>query len=66
MPEVQCRKAYVSVNVDVDEKGTVHPRFIRDRSNSLQMSCQLKESLQRICGRGPWVRTRFWYNRFPV
>lgn len=27
--ECQCRKAYVSVNVDVDEEGTVHPRFIR-------------------------------------
>lgn len=25
----QCRKAYVSVNVDVDEEGTIHPRFIR-------------------------------------
>lgn len=29
MPEVQCRKAYVSFNVDVDEEGTVYPRFIR-------------------------------------
>ena len=25
----QCRKAYVSVNVDVDEEGVMHPRFIR-------------------------------------
>ena len=24
-----CRKAYVSVNVDVDEEGCVHPRYIR-------------------------------------
>ena len=26
---VQCRKAYVSVNLDVDEEGVCHPRFIR-------------------------------------
>lgn len=25
----QCRKAYVSVNVDVDEQGMVYPRVIR-------------------------------------
>lgn len=27
--ENRCRKEYVSVNVDVDEEGTIHPRFIR-------------------------------------
>lgn len=27
--EVQCRKEYVSVNLDVDQNGVVHPRFIR-------------------------------------
>lgn len=27
--ETQCRKAYVSVNVDVDEHGAIHPRLIR-------------------------------------
>ena len=27
--DTQCRKAYVSVNIDVDEEGTMHPRFIR-------------------------------------
>lgn len=26
---LQCRKAYVSVNLDVDEEGVCHPRFIR-------------------------------------
>lgn len=26
---LQCRKAYVSVNLDVDEEGVLHPRFIR-------------------------------------
>ncbi len=25
----QCRKAYVSVNLDVDEEGVIYPRFIR-------------------------------------
>ncbi len=29
MVEVQCRKAYVSVNVDVDKEGVVLPRLIR-------------------------------------
>ena len=27
--EVQCRKAYVSVNADIDKEGVIHPRFIR-------------------------------------
>ena len=26
---MRCRKAYVSVNLDVDENGALHPRFIR-------------------------------------
>ena len=26
---MQCRKAYVSVNLDVDKEGVCHPRFIR-------------------------------------
>lgn len=29
MLSVSCRKAYVSVNVDIDEEGSLHPRFIR-------------------------------------
>lgn len=29
MSEVRCRKAYVSVNVDVDQEGTLYPRLIR-------------------------------------
>lgn len=29
MLSVRCRKAYVSVNVDIDEEGSLHPRFIR-------------------------------------
>ena len=27
--DMQCRKAYVSVNLDVDKEGVCHPRFIR-------------------------------------
>ena len=27
--DTHCRKAYVSVNLDVDEEGVCHPRFIR-------------------------------------
>ena len=29
--DAQCRKAYVSVNVDIDEEGAVQPRAIRWR-----------------------------------
>ena len=29
MQSTGCRKAYVTVNVDVDEEGCVHPRYIR-------------------------------------
>lgn len=29
MQSTGCHKAYVSVNVDVDEEGCVHPRYIR-------------------------------------
>lgn len=27
--EAQCKKAYVSVNADIDKEGVIHPRFIR-------------------------------------
>lgn len=29
MANVHCRKAYVSVNLDVDKEGVLHPRLIR-------------------------------------
>lgn len=29
MQTIQCKKAYVSVNIDVDEDGTIRPRLIR-------------------------------------
>lgn len=28
MEAMQCRKAYVAVNLDVDEEGIIHPRHI--------------------------------------
>ena len=31
MLSVRCRKAYVSVNVDIDKEGCIYPRFIRWR-----------------------------------
>lgn len=35
MLETPCRKAYVSVNLDVDEEGTIRPRFIRWRNGRI-------------------------------
>lgn len=29
MGDISCRKAYVSVNLDVDEEGNLYPRLIR-------------------------------------
>ena len=29
MLSIRCRKAYVSVNVDIDKEGCIYPRFIR-------------------------------------
>ena len=35
MLNTQCRKAYVSVNVDVDKEGVIHPRFIRWKNGAI-------------------------------
>ena len=32
MESTGCRKTYVSVNVDVDQKGCVYPRYIRSEN----------------------------------
>ena len=40
--EVQCRKEYVSVNLDVDRNGVVHPRFIRWANGRIFQIDQLK------------------------
>lgn len=40
--EVQCRKAYVSVNVDIDQDGVIHPRLIRWTNGRIFQIEQLK------------------------
>ncbi|MBS1479209.1 MAG: hypothetical protein HP061_00040 [Christensenellaceae bacterium] len=35
MQETVCRKAYVSVNLDVDEEGAIRPRLIRWRNGRI-------------------------------
>lgn len=40
--KVQCRKEYVSVNLDVDQNGGVHPRFIRWTNGRIYQIDQLK------------------------
>ena len=40
--EVQCRKEYVSVNLDVDQNGVVHPRFIRWTNGRIYQIDRLK------------------------
>lgn len=42
MPNTQCRKAYVTVNLDVDEEGNLHPRFIRWRNGRVFAIDRLK------------------------
>ena len=42
MQSTGCRKAYVSVNVDVDEEGCVHPRYIRWENGLI---CQIDQIL---------------------
>ena len=42
MESTRCRKAYVSVNLDVDEQGTVYPRLIRWGSGRIFQIEQLK------------------------
>lgn len=37
----QCRKAYVSVNLDVDEDGVIYPRYIRWSNGKLFQIDQL-------------------------
>ena len=40
--EVQCRKEYVSVNVDIDQEGVIHPRLIRWTNGRIFQIDQLK------------------------
>ncbi len=51
MNNLQCRKAYVWVNLDVDEEGAIHPdahplegrKDFSDRTAHVQMPRQLQE-----------------------
>lgn len=40
--EVQCRKEYVAVNIDVDINGVIHPRFIHWTNGRVYRIEQLK------------------------
>ena len=42
MPGAPCRKAYVAVNLDVDEEGNLYPRAIRWRDGRVFVIEQLK------------------------
>ena len=42
MSETSCRKAYVSVNLDVDEEGNLYPRAIRWKDGRTFIIQQLK------------------------
>lgn len=40
--DVQCRKEYVAVNLDVDQDGVIRPRFIRRINGRIYQIDQLK------------------------
>ena len=42
MPGAPCRKAYVAVNLDVDEEGNLYPRAIRWRDGRVFVIERLK------------------------
>ena len=42
MPDAPCRKAYVAVNLDVDEEGNLYPRAIRWRDGRVFVIERLK------------------------
>ena len=52
MNNLQCRKAYVRVNLDVDEEGTIIPMLIRWKDGrvfqieQLKYKCCIKRELQ--------------------
>lgn len=56
MSEVRCRKAYVSVNVDVDQEGTLHPRLIRWENGRIfpidQVLYKCRATSQKVGGGG--------------
>ena len=51
-----CRKAYVSVNLDVDQEGVFHPRFIRWKNGLIfqidQVLYKCRASSKKVGGGG--------------
>ncbi len=51
-----CRKAYVSVNLDVDQEGVFHPRFIRWKNGLIfqidQILYKCRASSKKVGGGG--------------
>lgn len=56
MLEASCRKAYVCVNLDVDEEGAVHPRLIRWRNGRVfeieRIKYKCRASSEKVGGGG--------------
>lgn len=56
MPETRCRKSYVSVNLDVDEEGSICPRFIRWRNGRIfridELRYKCRATSQKVGGGG--------------
>lgn len=52
----QCRKAYVSVNLDVDEDGVIYPRYIRWSNGKLfqidQLLYKCRAAASKVSGGG--------------
>ena len=57
MTNTHCRKAYVSVNLDVDEEGVCHPRFIRWENglifqiDQILYKCRAAFQIRKLCGK---------------
>ena len=54
--EAKCRKMYVTVNLDVDEEGALHPRYIRWMNGRIfeieQMKYKCRVSSSKVGGGG--------------
>ena len=54
--EVQCRKEYVSVNVDIDQECVIHPRLIRWTNGRIfqieQLKYKCRASSSKVSGGG--------------
>ena len=55
----QCRKAYVSVNLDVDEDGVIYPRYIRWSNGKLFQIDQLYSGREKLTFKCRAFETKF-------